>query len=601
MNMRDVLSPFTAWKNLFRDPVTIVDPLNDRPGAARYRGFHQNDMEKCIGCGACETICQNGAIDMLPAEGVETQTGDSGLRPRIDYGRCCWCGLCVDVCPTGSLALTQEYTHVSDDPEDFLILPGFEHPEYKEKLSYVSEEGYNLLDWTRVPMRELDPEERVQSFAEVVLGYMEEEARTEASRCAGCGICVSACPDHMHIPEYIRAIAEADDLESLRMIYDNNPLGEMCGKVCTRRCEGVCVIGHRGEPVAIRWLKRFATEQFDDFGKVLHPEIRPKNGLKVGIIGGGPAGLTAGYYLVLKGYEVDIYEALPKAGGMTMAGIPKYRFPEDSLDKQLRYMEEVGVKIITNTRVGKDISFEKILSSYDAVFMGVGFHKPYLLGIPGENLPGSIQAVTFLREINFGQKVDVGKRVVVIGGGDVAIDAARVSRRLGAEVTILYRRRMQDMPADEEEITGALEEGVILVTQGIPLEVIAGEDGRVKAIKYGMAEMVPDPKGGRPRPRLIEGDERILEVDTVIAAIGQQADYSFIPEEYMEKLVVERGRLKVDASQQTTLPGLFAGGDTVNRTADAISAIADGYRAADGIDKYLAPKLAKKKIDRAVG
>ncbi len=599
--IKNILSPFATLRYLGKKPHTVRYPKESKPTAERYRGFHYNDIETCIGCGNCANICQNAAIDMVKVEGIEPKVGDSGLRPRIDYGRCCWCGLCVDVCPTGSLALTQEYTHVSDDPEDFLILPGFEHPEYKEKRSYVSEEGYNLLDWTRVPMRELEPAERVKSFAEVVLGYMEDEARTEASRCAGCGICVSACPDHMHIPEYIRAIAEADDLQSLQVIYDNNPLGEMCGKVCTRRCEGVCVIGHRGEPVAIRWLKRFATEQFGDFSEVLHPEIRPKNGLKVGIIGGGPAGLTAGYYLVLKGYDVDIYEALPKAGGMTMAGIPKYRFPEDSLDKQLRYMEEVGVKIITNTRVGQDIAFEKILTTYDAVFMGVGFHKPYLLGIPGEDLPGSIQAVTFLREINFGKKIDVGKRVVVIGGGDVAIDAARVSRRLGAEVTLLYRRRMQDMPADEEEITGALEEGVILVTQGIPLEVMAGENGHVKAIKYGMAEMVPDPKGGRPRPKLIEGDERILEVDTVIAAIGQQADYSFIPDAYMEKLVIERGRLKVDEAQQTTLPGLFAGGDTVNRTADAISAIADGYRAAEGIDKYLSPKLAKKRIESAAG
>ncbi len=168
--IKNILSPFATLRYLGKKPHTVRYPKESKPTAERYRGFHYNDIETCIGCGNCANICQNAAIDMVKVEGIEPKVGDSGLRPRIDYGRCCWCGLCVDVCPTGSLALTQEYTHVSDDPEDFLILPGFEHPEYKEKRSYVSEEGYNLLDWTRVPMRELDPAERVKSFAEVVLG-----------------------------------------------------------------------------------------------------------------------------------------------------------------------------------------------------------------------------------------------------------------------------------------------------------------------------------------------------------------------------------------------------------------------------------------------
>jgi len=192
----------------------------------------------------------------------------------------------------------------------------------------------------------------------------------------------------------------------------------------------------------------------------------------VGIIGGGPAGLSAGYYLALRGFDVTIYEALPKMGGMTYAGIPKYRFPEDSLDKQIGYMEKVGVKMVNNTRVGKDISFEKIREENDAIFIGIGFHIPYTLGLTGEDLENSIQAVDFLRDVNLGKSVDVGKKVVVIGGGNVAIDAARVSRRLGAEVTILYRRRVQDMPADWEEIEGAEDEGVHIVPQGIPLEII---------------------------------------------------------------------------------------------------------------------------------
>jgi glutamate synthase (NADPH/NADH) small chain len=249
-------------------------------------------------------------------------------------------------------------------------------------------------------------------------------------------------------------------------------------------------------------------------------------------------------------------------------------------------MKKIGVKMINNTKIGKDISFKEIKEKYDAVFIGIGFHVPYTIGLDGEDLKGSIQAIDFLREINIGNKVDVGKKVVVIGGGNVAIDAARVSRRLGAEVTILYRRRVVDMPADWEEIEGAEDEGVNIVAQGIPLEII-GENGHVKTIKYGMAEMIPDPKGGRPRPQLIEGDEHVLEVDTIIGAIGQEADYSFLSEEDLKELKIERGRVVVNEYKQTSIEKIFAGGDNVNRTMDAISAIADGVKAVEGIEKFL--------------
>ncbi|HHJ53312.1 MAG TPA: 4Fe-4S dicluster domain-containing protein [Caldithrix abyssi] len=585
-NIKGVLLPFSALKFLGKKPHTVRYPIEKKKTAERYRGFHYNDIEECIGCGTCATICQNEAIDMIKIDGIEPKKGDSGLRPRVDNGRCCWCGLCVEMCPTGSLSLTDQYLQTTPDPDSFLLIPGVDHPEYGEHKSFVKDDKVRLLQLERVPMKELDPNERVKSFAEVVLGYMQEEARREATRCIDCGICVTACPDHMHIPEYIGAIADAKDELALKYIYDNNPLPEMCGKVCTRQCETVCAIGHLGEPIAIRWLKRYATEQFPDPMSVLNPKILPPNGKKVGIIGGGPAGLSAGYYLALRGFDVTIYEALPKAGGMTFAGIPKYRFPEDSLDKQVEYMKKIGVKILTNTRVGKDISFEEIRKNNDAVFIGIGFHVPYKLGVKGEELQNSIQAIDFLRTINLGGKVDVGKRVVVIGGGNVAIDAARVARRLGAEVTILYRRRVQDMPADWEEIEAAEHEGVEIIPQGIPLEIL-GENDKVTAIKYGKAEMVPDPRGGRPRPQLIEGDERIIKTDTVIGAIGQEADYSFLPENIKNELKIERGRLVVNEYNQTSLPDIFAGGDNVNRTMDAISAIADGVRAMEGITRYL--------------
>lgn len=592
-DLKGTLKPLSALKQFGREPHTIDYPKVSKEAADRYRGFHYNDLEECIGCGNCSTICQNKAIDMVPVEGVEGSKGDSGLRPRIDHGRCCWCGLCVEVCPTGSLSLTKDYLYVSDDPDSFLWTPGIDNPEGKDKISFFSTKETSLSDFARIPMRELEGMERVKSFAEVVLGYNEAEARAEASRCISCGLCTEACPEHMHIPEYINAIAQGNDANAVRIIYDNNPLPEMCGKVCTRRCEDVCALTHRGDPIAIRWLKRYATETVrnaDLIKEIVNPPIAEPNGYKVGIVGAGPSGLTAAYYLALRGFDCTIYEAHNKAGGMTMYGIPKYRFPEESLDKQIEYIQKIGVKILFNTKVGKDISFKEIYDKYDAVFVGVGFPKPWTLGVEGEDLKGSIQAVNFLYEINNGKQVDLGNKVIVIGGGNVAIDAARVSRRLGADVTILYRRRVQDMPADWEEIEGAEDEGVHIVPQTIPVQFHSDEKGHVKAVEYLMAEMVPDENGGRPKPVAIDGSNKIIEATAVLGAIGQQGDYSFLEGEFEEKVKIERGRFVVNEYQQTTDPKIFAGGDAANRTADAISAIADGYRAVKGIVQLLVKK-----------
>ena len=589
-DLKGTLKPLTSLKQFAKAPHTYKMPDLPTEASDRYRGFHYNDVEECIGCGNCSTICMNEAIDMVLVDDIKGQKGDSGLRPRIDYGRCCYCALCVDVCPTGSLSLTKEFIHVSEDPATALVIPGIDNPDAKSKVSYASTVESSLNHFARIPMPELEGKERVKSFAEVVLGYSEEQAREEAQRCISCGICTEVCPDHMHIPEYINAIATGNDEDAVRIIYDNNPLPELCGKVCTRRCEEVCAIATRGEPVAIRWLKRYATETADasDVIKdIVNPEIREPNGKKVGIIGAGPSGLTAAYYLALRGYDVTIYEANEKAGGMTMYGIPKYRLPIDSIQKQVDYIVSIGVKIHFNTKVGKDISFKEIYENNDAVFMGVGFPKAWTLGIEGEDAKGSMQAVNFLHIINSGENVEVGDKVAVVGGGNVAIDAARVSRRLGAEVTILYRRRVQDMPADWEEIEGAEDEGVQIVPQAIPIKIHKDDNGNVKAIEYLKAEMVQSEDGGRPRPVAIEGSNTIMEVTAVMAAIGQQGDYDFIDKEYADKIKIERGRFVVDENQQTTLPRLFAGGDAANRTADAISAIADGYRACKAIDKML--------------
>ncbi len=588
--LKGTLRPLTALKQFAKLPHTLQYPEIPVEASDRYRGFHYNEIDVCIGCGNCSTICMNEAIDMVDVPDVDGEKGDSGLRPRIDYGRCCYCALCVDVCPTGSLAMTKDFLHVDDNPDNFLWLAGIANPEGKEKLSYTSSIEESLNDFTRIPMAELEGKERVKSFAEVVLGYSKQQAQEEAARCISCGLCTEACPDHMHIPEYINAIAAAKDADALRIIYDNNPLPEMCGKVCTRRCEDVCAIGTRGEPVAIRWLKRYATETAINAQmtrEIVDPEIKVPNGYKVSVIGAGPSGLTAAYYLALKGYSVTIYEANPKAGGMTMYGIPKYRFPIESIDKQIQYIQSIGVQINFNTKVGKDITFKEIYDQSDAVFMGVGFPKAWTLGIDGEDAIGSMQAVNYLHIINSDEDVEIGNKVAIIGGGNVAIDAARVSARMGAEVTMLYRRRVKDMPADREEIEGAEEEGIKIEPQAIPIKIHKDENGKVKAIEYLKAEMVPDDKGGRPRPVAIEGSNTILEVTSVMAAIGQQGDYSFLEDEFLERIKVERGRFIVDENQRTGDPKIYAGGDSANRTADAISAIADGFRACKAIDRML--------------
>ncbi len=589
MNLKDILSPFSAWKNLLKEPVTVKDPINERPGAPRYRGFHKNDIEKCIGCGTCEEICENEAIDLVEVASIETTDGDSGLRPRVDYGRCCWCALCVDVCPTGSLTMSNEYIWIDENPDVFRYTPGIESKEWDNNQLGWTKPEYPLYEPERVDMVEMDADERKSSFLEIVRGYSREQAEKEADRCIQCGICVATCPAHMDIPGYIKSVREGDMEKGLHLLYDTNPLPEICGRVCTHRCETVCAVGHEGDPLAIRWLKRYIADAvpFEQYKEILGVTDIEENGKKVGIIGAGPAGLATAYYLRIKGFDVTIYEAKSKGGGMTMYGIPKYRLPQNMLDSEIGFIEDIGVNIHYETRVGEDISFEEIYDKFDAVFVGIGFQHPYTLAIEGEDLKGSLQAIDFLDKINKSEKVDIGKKTAIIGGGNVAMDAARVARRLDTDVTVLYRRRVQDMPADEEEIEGAYDEGVKIEPQTIPVKIIPDEKGNVKAIQYLRAELVQQEEGKRPRPVPIEGSEETLEVDSVIGAIGQEAKYTFLPEKFEKQLELKRGRMVVDKNNKTTIHKIYAGGDAVNRTADAISAIADGHRAANGIEKML--------------
>ena len=393
----------------------------------------------------------------------------------------------------------------------------------------------------------------------------------------------------MDIPGYIKAVRDGDLEKGLQLLYDTNPLPEICGRVCTHRCEEVCSVGVKGDALAIRWLKRYIADHvpFEDYKRILGLDSLPESKKHVAIIGAGPAGISAAYYLRTMGYRVTVFEAKEHPGGATMYGIPKYRLPMEILEKEIGLLEEMGVQFRFNTRVGRDVKFDEIHTAYDAVFVGTGFEKPYLIAIEGEVGTGSIQAIDFLREVNEGKTPDIGKHVAVIGGGNVAMDAARVSRRLGAEVTVLYRRRIVDMPSDPEEIEGCEQEGITLTPQAIPTQIIRDAKGKVTGIEYLKAEMVDDPRGRRPKPVAIEGTETVMEVSTVIGAIGQEGEYDFLDTAWLEKLKIERGRVVTDEHMQTSIDKLFAGGDTVNSTADAISAIADGHRAAKGIDAFL--------------
>jgi len=594
MSLKDLVSPFFVWQRAFEKPYTVsLKPIEERPGAPAYRGFHINISEDCVGCGSCFTICQNHAIDMVQVEGLEPRSGDSGLRPRFDYGRCCWCGLCVDICTAGSLRMSNEYAWFTDNPDEFRFVAGMENKRWDGyQGGYHRHPDYHLFPPKRIEMEMLAPEESVGSFNEVVKGYSEEQALLEADRCVECGICVATCPAHMDVPDYIHAIRDRDYEKGLQLMYRTNPFPATCGRICTRRCESVCPVGIQGEPVAIRWLKRFIVDQVapEDYARILQDQP-VETGKRVAIIGAGPGGLSAAYYLRRKGHAVTVFESEARGGGMLRYGVPSYRLPDAALDKDIDYIVSLGVTMNYDTRVGRDIEFAELLEQYDAVFVSTGLWVPSNMRIQGEDHPRVVSGLKVLDDVADGRDPGIGKQVAVIGGGNVAMDAARVSRRLGAEVTILYRRRIEDMPADTEEIHEAQAEGCRIVIQAIPVEAMNADNPQQIALKWGEAEMVPDPRGGRPKPVLQEDRMHVDVFDTVISAIGQGSDLDFIPVDQQEGLEIQWGKFTPGDYQVTRMAKVFVGGDVANRTADAISAIEDGHHAARGIHKLLSGEL----------
>lgn len=594
MKIKDILSPFTAWKHVVKEPVTIKDPLN-REGAERYRGFHKNDIDLCIGCGTCEDICQNEAIDLVPVDGIETKDGDSGLRPMIDYGRCCWCALCVDVCTTGSLTLSNEYTWVSEDPDEFRFIPGVDKKSWddNEKGWKKPEPNYEFYGKKRVEMPELHAEDRDKSFIEFVTGYSKQQAEEEADRCVECGICTATCPAHMGIPEYIKAIRNDDLEEGLRILYETNPLPEICGRICTHKCEDVCSVGHNGDPISIRWLKRYIADQnpSEKYKEILNAGNVENNGKKVAIIGSGPSGLSAAYYLALTGYECTIFEKLPEAGGMMRYGIPEYRLPYDQIDKDINYILSLGVDIKYNVNIGTDITLDKLNKDYDAVFAGTGLHLGRSTRIPGSDHENVYFATDLLREISLGNEIHVSEKIVVIGGGNVAMDITRSLARLQnnkfgkVDVTATSLESEDIMPADREEVVEAREEKAIIDPGWGPTSIEI-EDSKIKGLHVQKCLSVFD-ESGRFNPKFDEKNTKFFEADMIVESIGQGMDIDYISEEIREQIEFDqRGRIQVNDYFQTGAKWLFIGGDIIQGP-DVITGIANGHKAAIGIDKFI--------------
>ncbi len=401
--------------------------------------------------------------------------------------------------------------------------------------------------------------------------------------------CQMACPAGIDVPTYLSLIAEGRDAEAIEVIRRDNPLPWVCGLICTRPCEMMCVRARIDTPVSIKFLKAFAAERAMSDRAYKNPEKKVFNGKKVCVVGAGPGGLSAAYYLALMGYKVRIIEALPVPGGMLMVGIPRYRLPREVIDREVAMIEALGVEISYNTRFGKDVTLKELKKKgVDAFFIAIGAHKSWDLGIKGEkDFPKVFDAVQLLKDVALGDHHVPGKHVVVIGGGNVAIDAARTSLRLGAQtVSIAYRRSRTQMPADIEEVEQAEEEGIEFAFLTIPKEII-GNNNVITGLDCVKAELIKKKGSDRLAPVPILGKDFIIKADAVISAIGQYVDDQGM-EAFDQVNWTRRGTIEVNhASMATTMPGVFAAGDAVSGPATVIEAIGGGKRAAEAIDRYL--------------
>jgi len=456
----------------------------------------------------------------------------------------------------------------------------------------------------QVPMPKQPPEERIHNFNEVALGYTEEMARKEAERCLQCKNprCVEGCPVGVDIPGFIKLIVEERYAEAAEKIREKNALPAITGRVCPEevQCQAKCIRGVKCEPIAIGRLERFVADWEMKHGRRTPKRAKP-TGKRGAVIGSGPAGLTWAAELAKLGHEVEIFEALHKPGGVLMYGIPEFRLPKGIVEEEVKYVEGLGVKIHLNSIIGKLYTIEEIFEiGFDAIFIATGAGLPRFLKLPGENLSGIYSANEFLIRTNlmraylfpeYDTPIEIGSRVAVIGGGNVAMDAARCALRLGAkEVYIIYRRSKDEMPARAEEIENAEEEGIKFMFLTNPVRFIGDEGGFVKEIECIKMRLGEPDETGRRRPIPIKGSEFRFEVDTVVIAIGQvpnpiiQRTTKGLKTGWINTIVVDEETL------QTSIEGVYAGGDVVSGAATVISAMGDGKRAAQAIHRYLMSK-----------
>ncbi|MBS7615072.1 NADPH-dependent glutamate synthase [Candidatus Bathyarchaeota archaeon] len=454
----------------------------------------------------------------------------------------------------------------------------------------------------QVPIPKREVAERIRSFNEVALGYSLADAIAEANRCLQCKVprCVEGCPVNIDIPAFIRLIRESKFDEALEKIREKNSLPAICGRVCPQedQCMGKCVLGIKGEPVNIGALERFVADQENKEKR--KKKTMPSTGKRVAIIGSGPAGLTAAAELAKMGHDVTIFEALHAPGGVLMYGIPEFRLPKDIVRDEVKYVESLGVKIETNVIVGKVIKLGELMKNgFDAVFVGSGAGLPMFLGIPGENLSGIYSANEFLIRVNlmrayrfpeYSTPIKVGKKVVVIGGGNVAMDAARCALRLGGDVTVVYRRTEELMPARRDEVINAKEEGIKFVFLANPVRFIGNEKGWVKAVECVRMELGKPDESGRMRPFAVPGSEFLVDADTVVVAIGQNPNPLAVRGETHVKVTSHGTIVANPETGETDMPGVFAGGDIVTDNATVISAMAGGKKAAYAINEFLMKK-----------
>ncbi|MDZ7598774.1 MAG: FAD-dependent oxidoreductase [Desulfobacterales bacterium] len=416
--------------------------------------------------------------------------------------------------------------------------------------------------------------------------------------------CQMACPAGIDVPTYVSLIGLGRDAEAIEVIRRDNPFPWVCGLVCTRPCEFMCVRGRIDTPVSIKFLKAFAAERALSERRYKNPPQEPDKGQKVCVIGAGPGGLSAAYYLALKGYAVRVIEALPVSGGMIMVGIPRYRLPREVIDREVAMLQELGVEFRFNTRFGSDVTLADLKAEgFAAFFFAIGCHSAYKMGMPGEgDFPQVLDAIDILKRVALGDRTVPGKKAVIIGGGNVAIDAARTCLRLGSEeVTIAYRRTRSEMPADEEEVEQAEEEGVRLAFLTIPTG-LTGVDGRLTGLQCLRAELVRKEGSSRMSPVPIANSDFVMAADVVIGAIGQRVDNSCMTG--LQGLEwTRRSTIQVNmVTMETSIPGIFAAGDAVTGPATVIEAIGGGKRAADSIDRHLCgipqPKMPPVPVRR---